>query len=280
VAGIAFVKGHGTENDFVLLPDLDAALDLTAARVRALCDRQRGIGADGVLRVLPARAADVDTAAEWFMDYRNADGSVAEMCGNGVRVFARYLVEAGLARPGDFVIGTRSGDRAVTVPADDPAGTVTVRMGRATVTGRSMAHLGGRAFPGVVVDVGNPHLACVTDVDVTALDLTVAPGYDPAVVPQGVNVEFLNEPAPDTLRMRVHERGVGETRSCGTGTVAAVAAAAHLAGRTDGRCTVQLPGGQVVVTVTEDDSTLTGPAVLVASGELSAEWWADAAKQR
>ncbi|HYS37246.1 MAG TPA: diaminopimelate epimerase, partial [Pseudonocardiaceae bacterium] len=125
MAGIAFVKGHGTENDFVLLPDLDAALDLTAERVRALCDRQRGLGADGVLRVLPARAADVDTAADWFMDYRNADGSIAEMCGNGVRVFARYLVEAGLAQPGAFAIGTRSGDRAVTVPAADPAGTVT-----------------------------------------------------------------------------------------------------------------------------------------------------------
>jgi diaminopimelate epimerase len=280
VAGIAFVKGHGTENDFVLLPDLDAALDLTAERVRALCDRQRGIGADGVLRVLPARAADVDTAAEWFMDYRNADGSIAEMCGNGVRVFVRYLVEAGLARPGDFLIGTRSGDRAVTVLADDPAGTVTVRMGRAVVTGRSTARLGGRAFPGVVVDVGNPHLACVIDVDVTDLDLTVAPGYDPAVFPQGVNVEFLNEPAADTLRMRVYERGVGETRSCGTGTIAAVAAALHLAGRTEGRCTVDIPGGQVVVTVTDDDSTMTGPAVLVATGELSAEWWADAAKQR
>jgi diaminopimelate epimerase len=280
VAGIAFVKGHGTENDFVLLPDLDAALDLTAERVRALCDRQRGIGADGVLRVLPAKAADVDTAADWFMDYRNADGSIAEMCGNGVRVFARYLVETGLARPGAFAIGTRSGDRAVAVPADDPAGTVTVHMGRAVVMGRSVAQLAGRAFPGVVVDVGNPHLACVTDVDITGLDLTVAPGYDPAVFPHGVNVEFLNEPAPGTLRMRVHERGVGETRSCGTGTVAAVAAALHLAGRADGRCTVQIPGGQVVITVADDDCTLTGPAVLVATGELSAQWWADAAKQR
>ena len=131
-----------------------------------------------------------------------------------------------------------------------------------------------------MVDVGNPHLACVTDVDVTDLDLTVAPGYDPAVFPNGVNVEFLNEPAPGTLRMRVYERGVGETRSCGTGTIAAVATALHLAGRTGGRSTVEIPGGQVVVTVSDDDSTLTGPAVLVATGELSAQWWADAAKQR
>jgi diaminopimelate epimerase len=203
------------------------------------------------------------------------------MCGNGVRVFARYLVDAGLAEPGEFAIGTRAGDRVVVVdPGVDP-GTVTVRMGRATVTGRSAATLAGRTYPGVVVDVGNPHLACVIDpVPVAGLDLAEPPGHDVAVFPHGVNVEFLNEPAPGTLRMRVHERGVGETRSCGTGTVAAATATLHLAGRTSGRTTVGVPGGQVVVTVTDDDSTLTGPAVLVATGELSAEWWADAAKQR
>src|SRR6266700_2805218 len=148
MTGVAFVKGHGTENDFVLLPDPDAVLDLTDERVRALCDRHRGLGADGVLRVLPtARVADllpdVDPAlvagstSDWFMDYRNADGSIAEMCGNGVRVFARYLVESGLVEAGGFAVGTRAGDRAVTVPAGDPAGTVTVRMGRARITGRA-----------------------------------------------------------------------------------------------------------------------------------------------
>lgn len=288
---IAFVKGHGTENDFVLLPDPDATLDLTDERVRALCDRHRGLGADGVLRALPtARVADLlpdvdvsmvsSSMSDWFMDYRNADGSIAEMCGNGVRVFARYLVEAGLAEAGEFAVGTRAGDRAVTVPAGDPAGTVTVRMGRAAVTGRSTAVLHGRSMPGVVVDVGNPHLACVIEAPVAGLDLTVPPEYDSAVFPHGVNVEFLNEPSPDVLRMRVYERGVGETRSCGTGTIAAVAAALHLAGRHEGRRTVLVPGGQVVVTVEEHDSTLTGPAVLLASGELSADWWADAAKQR
>jgi diaminopimelate epimerase len=274
---VAFLKGHGTENDFVLLPDLDASLDLTDERVRALCDRHRGLGADGVLRVVPAPST---SDARWFMDYRNADGSIAEMCGNGVRVFARYLVEAGLAEPGEFAVGTRAGDRVVTVSAADP-GTVTVRMGRATVTGRSNVTLAGRIFPGVAVDVGNPHLACVFDtgtVNVADLDLAEAPGHDTAVFPHGVNVEFVNEVAPGTLRMRVHERGVGETRSCGTGTVAVVAAALHLAGESAGERTVLVPGGQVVVTVDEHDSTLTGPAVLVAGGELSAEWWADAAK--
>jgi diaminopimelate epimerase len=289
VAGVEFVKGHGTENDFVLLPDQDGVLDLTDERVRALCDRHRGLGADGVLRVVatarvPGLLPDVDVSgsrSDWFMDYRNADGSIAEMCGNGVRVFARYLVTAGLATAGEFAVGTRAGDRAVTVPADDPEGTVTVRMGKATVTGRSNATMSGRIFPGVVVDVGNPHLACVFDpatVDVTGLDLAAAPGHDTSVYPHGVNVEFVNEIAPDTLRMRVHERGVGETRSCGTGTIAAVAAALYLADESTGERTVLVPGGQVVVTVEEQDSTLTGPAVLVAMGELSDDWWVEAAK--
>ncbi|HEX3588532.1 MAG TPA: diaminopimelate epimerase [Pseudonocardiaceae bacterium] len=290
--GIHFVKGHGTENDFVLLPDAGARLDLTDERVRALCDRHRGLGADGVLRVLPTeRVADLlpdvpgaalaGSESDWFMDYRNADGSIAEMCGNGVRVFARYLVTAGLADAGTFVIGTRAGDKAVVVAAGDPDGTVTVDMGTATVTGRSNATLAGRIFPGVTVDVGNPHLACVFDprtVDVAELDLTETPGHDATVFPHGVNVEFVNDLTPGTLRMRVHERGVGETRSCGTGTVAVVAAALHLAGETEGERIVLVPGGQVVVTVDQDGSTLTGPAVLVATGELSSDWWREAAK--
>jgi diaminopimelate epimerase len=286
---VDFVKGHGTENDFVLLPDPGARLELTAERVRALCDRHRGLGADGVLRVLPVdRVPDVlpdvtvaGSAADWFMDYRNGDGSIAEMCGNGVRVFARYLVTAGLAEPGEFSVATRSGDRAVVVPANDPAGSVTVGMGPAVVTGRSTATLAGRIFPGVTVDVGNPHLACLFDqgtVNVTELDLTEPPGHDETVFPHGVNVEFGNELTQDTLRMRVHERGVGEPRTCGTGTVAVVAAALHLAGETEGERTVLVPGGQVVVTVAADDSTLTGPAVLVATGELSSDWWREAAK--
>jgi diaminopimelate epimerase len=282
---VGFVKGHGTENDFVLLPDVDARLDLTDERVRALCDRHRGLGADGVLRVLPTdRVArllpDVDVAgskSRWFMDYRNADASIAQMCGNGVRVFARYLVTAGLV-DATFTVGTRAGDREVTVHQD---GTVTVWMGRARVTGTSTATLAGRTLPGVAVDVGNPHLVCAFDrstVDVTELDLAEAPGHDASVFPNGVNVEFVNELAPHTLRMRVHERGVGETRSCGTGTIAVVAAALHAAGEPAGERTVLVPGGSVTVTVDEHDSTLTGPAVLVATGELSSDWWLDAAK--
>src|SRR3954454_12627280 len=119
-----FVKGHGTENDFVIVPDPDGSLDLTPSLVAALCDRRAGIGADGVLRVVRSKALGRDDlGAEWFMDYRNADGSIAEMCGNGTRVFARYLVDAGLVVPGDLPVATRAGVRAVRLGA---TGDVTV----------------------------------------------------------------------------------------------------------------------------------------------------------
>jgi diaminopimelate epimerase len=272
--GIPFLKGHGTENDFVLLPDPGATLDLTAARVRVLCDRRAGIGADGVLRVVPAKAVDDrphDVPDDlWFMDYRNGDGSIAEMCGNGVRVFARYLVDAGLVREREFAIGTRAGVRTVTVDEQ-----VTVGMGRARVTGSSLATVGGASIAGFAVNVGNPHLVCVLDDadKLGSLDLTVPPAYDPDVFPDGVNVEFVVVEAPDRLRMRVHERGVGETRSCGTGTVAAVTGVLYGRGEHAGAATVDIPGGRVRVTVDPEHSTLSGPAVFVARGELDQVWW-------
>jgi diaminopimelate epimerase len=268
--GLPFLKGHGTENDFVVLPDVDAALELTESRVRVLCDRRRGLGADGVLRVVRAKAvadrpSDVDDDV-WFMDYRNADGSVAEMCGNGVRLFARYLVESGLEPGPEFVVGSRAGARPVVVHPDR---TVTVHMGPVRVLDRSAATVSGREFPGVAVDVGNPHLVCSLDGGLDELDLTVQPGHDRARFPHGVNVEFVVPVAPDRVRMRVHERGVGETRSCGTGTVAVVAAV--LGG--PGELTVEVPGGVVQVTIDDSGSTLTGPAVFVARGELDPLWW-------
>jgi diaminopimelate epimerase len=268
--GIPFLKGHGTENDFVLLPDLDATLDLTAARVRVLCDRRAGLGADGVLRVVSSKAVEGADDGLWFMDYRNADGSVAEMCGNGVRVFARYLVDAGLVHEREFTIGTRAGTRAVTV-ADE----VTVEMGPARVTGTSLATVAGGTVAGVAVNVGNPHLVCVVEdaEKLASLDLTVPPAYDPEAFPEGVNIEFVVVEAPDRLRMRVHERGVGETRSCGTGTVAAVTGVLFGRGEQHGAATVDIPGGRVRVTVEPGGSTLSGPAVFVARGELDQAWW-------
>ncbi|TWH18416.1 diaminopimelate epimerase [Prauserella rugosa] len=272
MGGIEFLKGHGTQNDFVVLPDAPGALELTPERVAALCDRQRGLGADGVLRVVRSSALgeDVEVGAEWFMDYRNADGSVAEMCGNGVRVFARYLVEAGLETRGEFSVGTRAGDRPVQVHPDL---SVTVEMGPARITGTSVAIVAGRELSGVAVDVGNPHLVSTMDDDVADLDLRDQPRFDHDVFPDGVNLEFVNLVEPGALRMRVHERGVGETRACGTGTVAAVAASLHLAGTDHGSSTVDVPGGRVSVTVDRAGSTLTGPAEFVARGELDAGWW-------
>ncbi|MGH3437374.1 MAG: diaminopimelate epimerase [Sciscionella sp.] len=278
MGGVEFRKGHGTENDFVLLPDAEGRLALTVERVRALCDRRRGLGADGVLRVVRASAVDgappdVDGDA-WFMDYRNADGSIAEMCGNGVRLFARHLVEVGLAESGEFTVGTMAGPRHVTVHPDL---SVTVALGHARIGERSAATVSGQRIDGLAVDVGNPHLVCVVQAAVEQLDLGSPPGYDRALFPRGVNVEFVNVLAENRLRMRVHERGVGETRSCGTGTVAAVAATVHRFGETSGAMDVEVPGGRVRVTVAVGGCTLRGPAEFVARGELDASWWEAAA---
>jgi diaminopimelate epimerase len=269
---VRFAKGHGTENDFVLLLDADARLDLTPERVRALCERRGGLGADGVLRVVRAAAAGEPErdGVEWFMDYRNSDGSTAEMCGNGARVFARYLADCGLVDGGELLLGTRGGVRRVRFEAD---GLVSVDMGPAKVGASSTATVDGRAFDGVEVDLGNPHLACVTDVALDTLDLSVPPGHDPAVFPHGVNVEFVTPVHDGEIGMRVHERGVGETRSCGTGTVAAVVAALRQDGRGVGSCVVRTPGGRLHVNVTPETTTLTGPAVIVAHGELDGRWW-------
>ncbi|MFD4457624.1 diaminopimelate epimerase [Nocardia sp. NPDC058480] len=288
-----FSKGHGTQNDFVVLPDLEVRLDLTVDRVAALCDRQRGLGADGVLRVAKAgalRAAGVLEALpegvgadDWFMDYRNGDGSIAEMCGNGVRVFAHYLNATGLEERTEYVVGSRAGARPVVVhAAGSTDGEVTVDMGVVRELGPSTATLAGWALGGIGIDVGNPHLACVDDgltVDALAkLDLSVSPGFDPDLFPHGVNVEILTAlDADNAVDMRVYERGVGETRSCGTGTVAAAAAALTAAGvpigTGSGEVTVRVPGGQVRVGIADGRAWLRGPSVLLASGALSQDWW-------
>jgi diaminopimelate epimerase len=283
-----FAKGHGTENDFVVLPDLGAELALSAARVAALCDRRRGLGADGVLRVTTAGAAltagvierlpDGVGATDWYMDYRNADGSVAQMCGNGIRVFAHYLRAGGLEPRDEFVVGSPAGARLVTVhSADATRADIGVDMGKANTLGPGDAVVGGRRFTGLAVDVGNPHLACV-DAELTAealaaLDVAAPVRFDRAQFPEGVNIEVLTAPVGGAVHMRVHERGVGETRSCGTGTVAAAVAALAHAGADTGTLTVRVPGGAVEVTVTDATSYLRGPSILVARGEISGEWW-------
>ncbi|MDO5511320.1 diaminopimelate epimerase [Corynebacterium sp.] len=257
-----FAKGHGTENDFIII---DATVDPTEQQVRALCDRRAGLGADGVLRV-------VDVDGQWFMDYRNADGSIAEMCGNGVRVFAHWLRSRGLVEADEFTVGTRAGDRRVSVrECSQTEAVVTVDMGPAEVTGVSTARLGELNVAGLGVDMGNPHLACVlpglTPQGLGELDLP-APEFDRDFFPQGVNVEILTALHDGAVHMRVYERGVGETRSCGTGTVAAARAALADAGLTDGEVTVHIPGGRVQVSITGEHSTLTGPSRIIATGEV------------
>jgi diaminopimelate epimerase len=285
---VKFAKGHGTQNDFVLLPDPEGRLTLTPAAVAALCDRRRGLGADGVLRVTTAAAAHAAgvfdripegvAPGDWYMDYRNADGSIAQMCGNGVRVFAHYLRASGMESRDEFVVGSLAGPRPVVLHAWDSTGAdVTVEMGKANHFGTGEATVGGRPFAGLAIDVGNPHLACVdpgmTLDDLAALDVAAPVSFDRAQFPDGVNVEVLTAPADGVVAMRVHERGVGETRSCGTGTVAAAVAALAFEGATTGTLRVHIPGGDVTVTVTDASSYLRGPSVLVAEGELSEEWW-------
>ncbi|MEU3254378.1 diaminopimelate epimerase [Streptomyces sp. NPDC006997] len=287
---IAFLKGHGTENDFVIVPDPENTVDLPPAAVAALCDRRAGIGGDGLLHVVRSaahpEAREMAAEAEWFMDYRNGDGSVAEMCGNGVRVFARYLQHAGQVTEGDLAVATRGGVKAVHLAKD---GDITVGMGRARLPeGDVTVRVGGRSWPAVNVNMGNPHaVAFVADL-AQAGDLHEAPPFSPAsAYPEGVNVEFVADRGPRHVAMRVHERGAGETRSCGTGACAVAVAAARRDGADPAATgvpatyTVDLPGGRLTITERPDgEIEMTGPAVIVAEGEIDAEWLADAVRGR
>jgi diaminopimelate epimerase len=283
-AGFAFVKGHGTENDFLLLPDPDGTVhgDLDAGLVAALCDRRAGIGADGVMRVVRTTAYDDPASvaargeAEWFMDYRNADGSLSEMCGNGVRVFARYLADQeGVDTSRPLAIGTRAGVKLLSF---EPDGRITADMGEPRLLGATEVGVGDRTWPAVHVSMGNPHAVAFVDALEDAGPLLEPPTYDVDVYPQGTNVEFVVRRGERHVAMRVHERGSGETRSCGTGACAVMVAAAvaddarprSASGQDDGLASsyrVDVPGGTLTVTWTPEDRVLlTGPAVLVAEG--------------
>ncbi|HXP20898.1 MAG TPA: diaminopimelate epimerase [Streptosporangiaceae bacterium] len=276
-----FAKGHGTGNDFIIVPDADDQLELCAELIRRLCDRHAGLGADGVLRVVSTAALGPEAcgpetgAAQWFMDYRNSDGSVAEMCGNGIRVFARYLIDHRLAAGPELAVATRAGLRLVRRQAD---GMFRVDMGPATVRGTGVAVVGGRRCEGLAVWVGNPHLACLVTGPVAEFDLTAPPEVDPGQFPDGVNVELLHVVGERAIEMRVHERGSGETMSCGTGAVAAAVAAAAAAGEWPGsrsrQWEVVVPGGRLTITPSATASLLTGPAVIVAEGCLDEAWLA------
>jgi diaminopimelate epimerase len=275
--GVRFTKGHGTGNDFELLPDPDGRLTLTPALLAGLCDRRRGIGADGALRVVRAskhpESAPYAREAEWFMDYWNADGSLAEMCGNGVRVFTRYLISEGLAAPAEagLPIATRNGVVRAVVGERD----IAVDLGRPRLNGGGTAQIGALSLAGTSVDCGNPHLVCTVpaSVDLAALDLSEPPAVDPSAFPHGVNVEFVRPAEPVIVadlhvQMRVYERGSAETLSCGSGAVAVAAVAMRDAGLENGRVAVDVPGGRLIVTFDGAACWLSGPAVLVAHGEV------------
>lgn len=275
---VPFAKGHGTGNDFVLLPDHDGrrfGARVPAALVSGLCDRRRGIGADGVIRVVRAGAPGLPetSAATWFMDYLNADGSVAEMCGNGIRVLVRYLLDEGLV-PDDgasVAVGTRAGVLSVQ-PHDD--GTLTVDMGppRPGLSGQRVSSTHPSVVgPGVAVAMPNPHavLPVASLEEVGRLD--DAPAVTPAsLFPDGVNVEMVVRRGPAHLALRVHERGVGETQSCGTGVCAAAWVAMGEDDSPPGTpYTVDVRGGRLWVTQGEAGSLLLrGPAVVVARGHV------------
>jgi len=285
-----FTKGQGTGNDFVLFSDPDGEVDLTPSQIAAICDRHFGVGADGVLRAVRSANIDAgaaslaeDDAAEWFMDYHNGDGSIAEMCGNGIRVFARYLIDNGLATlaPGEtLVIGTRSGVRDVQLNKlgfQVDLGRWALDGGEPLVRAKNLQV----ARPGLGINVGNPHVvvALADDEELEDADLSFIPHLEPVPV-DGANVEFVVPSDPlvrdgvGHIRMRVHERGSGETLSCGTGAAAAALATRYWAG--DGapnNWSVTVPGGVVGVRMfpTEDGEhvALSGPAELVYEGDLS-----------
>ena len=279
-------KAHGTGNDFVVLPDRDGRLDLTAETAVALCDRRFGIGGDGVLRLAPADDAHV------FMDYRNGgDGEPVEMCGNGVRVVAKHLHDHGWTTDEVVRVATRAGIRTATVQrGPDGSTSVTVDMGPPAFAPSALPFEGGEVRDGwhhlevdgtdvalLPVSMGNPHAVLLCEDPATAPVTTLGPRLErDERFPKGTNVEFVAVRDDRTLDLRVWERGVGETQACGTGVCGAVAAlTAHGRLAAGERVSVQVPGGTLEVTWdgSEDDPVLlTGPAEEVARLRLDADW--------
>ena len=283
-----FAKGHGTGNDFVLITDPEGDVTLTPEEISSLCDRRFGIGADGFIRAVRSHAIAAgepilaeEPEAEWFMDYWNADGTPAEMCGNGIRVFAHYLISEGLVardRRDTLPVGTRAGVRDV-LPGMSG---YTADLGRWRLGEERLVSADGLqvARPGLGIDLGNPHVvtALAHLGELEELDLGRSPALDPA--PEaGANVEFVVPEDPlisdgvARIRMRVHERGVGETLSCGTGAAAAALAFRHWGGEgMPHHWRVEVPGGRLAVRMfaTEEGEhvSLSGPAEIVYRGTI------------
>lgn len=280
-------KYHGTGNDFVMLEDLGDERLLSATLVAALCDRHRGVGADGVIRVT---RADPATGAAFFMDHWNADGSVAEMCGNGIRCLAKLVVERGHASASELDVETRAGVKHLSIDVrDGVVGSVTVGMGPARLARRDVPMTGGdpdrpfllepfevdgQTFKASAVSMGNPHLVLFVERDPAQLDVhRIGPlvEHDPRF-PNRTNVEFVAVDG-DGLKVRVWERGVGETMACGTGACAALVAA-NEAGLVPARAPIRYPGGDLMIERTDEQVFLTGPAERVFEASLDDAWLA------
>ena len=290
-------KAHATGNDFVVYLDADGVYEPTADEVRFLCDRHFGIGGDGLIRLAHPRAvSDLNDAqladcaagdADWFMDYRNADGSLAEMCGNGTRAITLFAQRQGIAdQPGGepFRLGTRAGVKVLTSLGNVPAlgkDVFQVEIGawkRGDLDGYEVTIPGtAGSARGTFVDMGNPHVVAVLEdafaslPNVEDLDLTVKPVVSPEI-PTDQNVEFVRideqsegDDAGEAT-MRVNERGCGETLSCGTGLCAT---AVTLRAKTGiDHWTITVRGGTLRVDVTDTDVRLTGSATIVGKIEL------------
>lgn len=301
VGPLEFAKGHGTGNDFVLVADPEDLHEITPEHVAAICNRNTGIGGDGLIRAVPSKhlaegreILETRPTAEWFMDYRNADGSLSEMCGNGVRVFVHFLVSEKLVElplGATLYIGTRGGLKSVSRVPEGYA----VDMGAWEFTYPQLAkdqgldsvvqtHCLENPRGAVSVSMGNPHTitAVASSEELVGIDLSSAPLVEP-LPPHGTNVEYVLPAEPlianglGSLKMRVHERGVGETLSCGTGACAAVVATRHWANAsTTTKWSVEVPGGILGVEFIpgaegHENVILSGPAVLVSRGRISAE---------
>jgi diaminopimelate epimerase len=273
-SGVPYRKGHGTGNEFILVNGLDGYFadpqSLTPQIAQKICNRETGLGADGILRV--ARASEIDADdAQYFMDYTNADGSKSATCGNGLRVFARYLVEAGLESRGQFTIATRAGTVMVAISETDTDFTnIAVTMGRVSLGPMDVTvHTETGSWPAVgIAGMNNHAISVVNDIsDAGALD-EIPTALPAGTYPDGVNFEFIQTKSPTHIAMRTHERGVGETLSCGSGSCAAAyvhATSNHL----NDPWTVQVDvlGGTVYVdSDTDGILTLRGPAVFVSEG--------------
>jgi diaminopimelate epimerase len=275
-SGVPFRKGHGTGNEFILVSGLDGYFadpkSVTPTIAQNICNRDHGLGADGVLRVARSSDFDVD-GPQYFMDYTNADGSLSATCGNGLRVFARYLVEAGLENRGQFTIGTRAGTVTVAISETDTDFTnIAITMGHVSLGPMNVTvETETGSWPAVGIAGMNNHAVSVVDDIASAGSLAEIPTALPAgTYPDGVNFEFIQEKSPTHIAMRTHERGVGETLSCGSGACAAAyvhATSNHL----NDPWTVQVDvlGGTVYVdSDTDGILTLRGPAVFVAEGTI------------